>query len=248
MGDYIKEFLDDHGNQTFKVFEIRYTSKQKKCLDDFNITVQDKYEHFGSLDLPKLRDFLETVGENSKDCIIILEKLIKRLVAIVCEGYNRTSVWVSLRVTLPNKEFDIPRWHVDGNFYNLQKIREAQIAKIENLDPIEIEMQSKFITTLKGPGTLFCQASQQMRNEFFDIKDKFPLVQEEYQKNKLKRYEVIKSCKIKQLMNNQGAIFLVGHDYAAIHSEPKLDEPRIFLSILPGHPTEIQELKTRWKR
>ena len=41
----------------------------------------------------------------------------------------------------------------------------------------------------------------------------------------------------------------MGNDkVAAIHSEPPINEKRIFLSILPGHVSEIEELRKRWNR
>ncbi|NGX58315.1 MAG: hypothetical protein K940chlam3_01220, partial [Chlamydiae bacterium] len=33
---------------------------------------------------------------------------------------------------------------------------------------------------------------------------------------------------------------------AAAHSEPKIDTPRIFFSVLPGDENEIRELCDRW--
>ena len=43
-----------------------------------------------------------------------------------------------------------------------------------------------------------------------------------------------------------GAIYIVGTKYAAVHSEPPIHEERLFLSIVPGSKSEIQELYNNW--
>jgi len=47
--------------------------------------------------------------------------------------------WMAIRVTMPNNDYDIPRWHKDGNFFP-QNNNETST--------------SKFVTVMKGPGTL----------------------------------------------------------------------------------------------
>lgn len=43
-----------------------------------------------------------------------------------------------------------------------------------------------------------------------------------------------------------GAIFIAGDEsFAALHSEPKIDSQRLFISILPGQECEIKELENR---
>lgn len=49
-----------------------------------------------------------------------------------------------------------------------------------------------------------------------------------------------------QLEKNKGLIFLAGREDALLHSEPKMDLPRIFISILPGTEEEIAGLK-KWR-
>ena len=42
-------------------------------------------------------------------------------------------------------------------------------------------------------------------------------------------------------------MFIMGDKtIGAIHSEPKIDESRIFISIVPGSHDQIQELYNRW--
>lgn len=52
---------------------------------------------------------------------------------------------------------------------------------------------------------------------------------------------------IKSPCLGQGAFFIVGDkERGAVHSEPKIDSERLFISILPGSESEIKELKARW--
>jgi hypothetical protein len=62
--------------------------------------------------------------------------------------------------------------------------------------------------------------------------------------------EIDKLEKIIQVKNNQGVIFYAesGGIGGALHSEPKFDENRIFISILPGTKDNIEGLKKRWNR
>jgi hypothetical protein len=43
----------------------------------------------------------------------------------------------------------------------------------------------------------------------------------------------------------QGAVFIVGSERAAIHSEPPINEERLFLSVLPGTPDQIKQWENR---
>lgn len=54
--------------------------------------------------------------------------------------------------------------------------------------------------------------------------------------------EIIKS------KNNEGIIFYANTHTSAIHSEPKIDSDRIFISILPGTKKEIMDLKDRFTK
>ena len=115
---------------------------------------------------------------------------------------------------------------------------------------------------LKGPGTLFIKKSkkvnkiyeennEQIFDEYKKLSEKTSnefneVIDNKYQKILANKLKDIKS---NQLKSNQGLIFLVGKNnlgYSLLHSEPKIDTPRIFISILPGSKSEILELQKRW--
>jgi hypothetical protein len=58
--------------------------------------------------------------------------------------------------------------------------------------------------------------------------------------------DIIDASKIISAEFGQGAVFKVGDDYPAVHSEPPIHEERLFISILPGSKVKIQELYEKW--
>ena len=88
---------------------------------------------------------------------------------------------------------------------------------------------------LKGSQTLFYQAPPKLRAFFFSqCNDRETLEQ------------LFDISEVHVGKKGQGAFLIVGDkNSSAIHSEPKIDEPRIFLSILPGDPDEIEEFRVR---
>ena len=54
--------------------------------------------------------------------------------------------------------------------------------------------------------------------------------------------------KYNKVPDNKGLIFEVGSKNAVIHSEPPIEQERIFISILPGTFEQISELKKRFNK
>ena len=182
------------------------------------------------------------IGKNNKTNCQKLTKIIIKICNDVKKNCkeDQTARWLTIRVSMPSRLFEIPRWHTDGKFYNqfLQK-------------PIDI--QWKFIASLIGPGTRICEPSlsikkklYKMDSEYFDYKD-----QKLYLENKLKKVKLLSKSEKFQLTNNEGAIIIAHNNlkndimYRTIHSETDITEPRIFISILPGTIDEISYLGTR---
>jgi hypothetical protein len=118
----------------------------------------------------------------------------------------------------------------------------------------------KFITTLKGPGTLLIKSTKKI-NKIYDqiLEDKF---------TEMRKYKTIQEKikiddnfrpifakkfskeKVIQAKNNDGILFYTGfpHDNAALHSEPKMTTSRIFISILPSSYENIKDLQKRFTK
>jgi len=220
------------------------------------LKVNDVFTHFGSIkDIVNLNQFLSKLGTNTTDDIKSIEKLIMSIIRKVLKGYTKKHFWMDIRVTQPDHNFDIPRWHKDGNFF-LQ-------------GPIELHT-SKFATVLKGPGTLLIKGTKKVnqiynenlieqRKEYIPTKVMKEIIAKgtfgKQSRRIHKKYRPILAKKLAnekviQVKNTQGVIFFAGNpvDKAALHSEPPNDVPRLFISILPSTETNIKDLKERWNK
>ena len=217
------------------VFKLNYTPEQKKCFKEFDIQKKQTFSYYGKVNDIDSTDFLAGIGNNSASSVKILNSAIKQLASEVCKGYGKNHAWIDIRITRPSKYFDIPRWHQDGPFF------------IANQEERE-QLQTKFITSLKGPGTLMLNATKAEKQAYLELSHNAKNINHNSIEYRKKVAEIFKDRKVHQLSNNQGLIFLVGRDTALIHSEPPMTETRIFVSVLPGTESQIKALETRWNR
>ena len=83
-----------------------------------------------------------------------MARLVVNIIKKVLKGYNKSHFWVAIRVTKPNNEFIIPRWHKDWNYFASKTIT------------------AKFITVLRGPGTLLIRSNKKVNNIYNKISEK----------------------------------------------------------------------------
>ena len=227
---------------SFKIINLNINQKIKDILKNFNICRDSVFNHFDAsklLDIHKLKDFFITVGDNDIKAITALSKFIKKILLEVCTEYNKKYCWMTIRVSLPNTQFDIPRWHVDGPYYKSDYI------------------QTKFLLTLKGASTLVIEPKIKKRKEFVNIyedNDKLKdikLKDIEMLETQEKRNKLVSTEKIIDILPLLNGIISCSdtpkmNTVGTIHSEPPISDNRIFLSILPMTKDEQLELKTRW--
>jgi hypothetical protein len=244
MNKQISKYLNS-GKYDFKLFNINYTEKEQECINKIKINVDndfDDYSYYGSINkISGINTFLLKIGNNTKEEIDKLEKIILKLLKKVLDGYQTEYFWMDIRVSSPSNDFDSPRWHQDGPYFDRTIIT------------------SKFVTTLKGPGTLLIKSTKKVSNIYNTIRD---TIYKEIRKTNNQDEQIkihhkyrpiyadkLKNEKIIQVKNNQGVIFYAnsGGIDGAIHSEPKVDDNRIFISILPGTKENIESLKKKWK-
>lgn len=239
MSKSIIKNIKDNLDKEYHIFNCGISKKEKNILEHFNVEKTDQYSNFDNLDslVNDLKIFLESVGNNKSQHVIIIINLILKIMKNVLEGYSKPACWFTIRVSLPTDAFKIPRWHTDGKYFG------------------NYDKQSKFILTLKGEGTLLADCDKETRNKLFEIKNKFPIDKKQSEEDRITRNEIIKEnikenkCDIKQVPNYKGIIITVGNrEKSALHSEPDITETRIFISILPGSKEEILELKKFWKK
>jgi len=249
----IQEYLENDPKQ-FIIFDIKYSQESKDCIDNFNITEFLEYHNYSDNNFDDLKDFILKLGSNSDKQVCIMDKIIKDITKIVMSGYDKiyTHYWLTIRATLPHPEFDIPRWHCDGNyFYKEPSADEKTTFDRPNL--------TKFVTVLQGPGTLFLKTTTQEERDLF-ITTITEERQKSYKRDKKTHYEDIIEvrkaidCKIKgariQADKYQAAIFIstikkCDDAKCGIHSEPPINVPRLFLSIVPATKDEVEIQKKR---
>jgi hypothetical protein len=92
--------------------------------------------------------------------------------------------------------------------------------------------------------------NETVRNEYFDYRDKCNSnsnSNDESEDNKrLHLTEIFKDSEKISLTNTQGLIFRTGdRNVCAVHSEPNITEPRMFLSILLGKEHQVDAFHSR---
>ncbi|MBX2833896.1 MAG: hypothetical protein KTR28_02890 [Micavibrio sp.] len=203
-------------------------------LDDFQsmkISGYQYFNHFGNPEdaTPKLVQYFESLGNDSA----LSEKLtihVTTLCQDALKALNKEAAWITLRSSQNTNSHDIPRWHIDGTFW-------------QN-DP---DKQRKVAIGLKGPKTLFNDLSNdnakidELCEELMQANDTFC---PQFRKKIARLFDDARTSSAAQ---GQGTIFNVGAKYhAAPHSEPPIHEDRLFLSIVPGTVQQIQELRLEW--
>ena len=251
--DNIHEYLENDPKQ-FTIFNIDYSQESKDCIDNFNITEFSSYDNYGDNNFNDLKDFLLKLGSNKHKQVCIMEKIIKDITKIVMSGYNKiyTHYWLTIRATLPHPQFDVPRWHCDGNYFYKEPSDDEQ-------NTFDRPNLTKFVTVIQGPGTLFLKTNTQKERDLF-ICTIAEERQKSYKCDKKTHYEDIIEVrktidtKIKgeriQSDKYQAAIFISNIkksdvNKCGIHSEPPINVPRLFLSIVPGTKDEVELHKKR---
>ncbi len=195
-------------------------------FDNLGAETTKQYDRFGNLHLiiDELPKFLREIGNDDEEVIQAVTAIISRTAYNVTEASNKASAWVCVRASTPNHQFDMPRWHTDGMYYGLDSSKPYP------------EIVFKFGAVLKGPPTLLYPLPDAMRETFYANEDDRQFLSE------LLDLRLAQSPE-----KGQGVLFIVADNtMGGVHSEPKMDENRLFFSILVGDQIEIDELNSRW--
>jgi hypothetical protein len=209
--------------KSFAVCELGLTSVEQGVFKQLAIAKCGNYDLFGNLELlsKEMPLFLENIGNNQSTIAQQAVAIISTIINNVLKAQNAQTAWVALRAFTPNGLYDVPRWHVDGNYYKPHNF---------NLP--------KFAVTLKGDTTLFYDATEMERK---DVMAYYADEHRELLATRLNKNQII------QTLQEQGAFFVVGDPLrAAVHSEPPIKQERLFLSMVCGSIEQIAELKNRW--
>jgi hypothetical protein len=204
----------------FSFVNLELSNYEIKLFDIINIINDLDYNRFGNLKLLKkeLIDYFKKVCNNDITLIKEVVNIICRIIDKNIKKLNKETGWITIRSSLPNDEFDIPRWHMDGCYF----------------EPFN-ENNIKFIFVLKGPQTLLYDDNQKIRNLVKNNEDR------DFLSNNINLENSIKINK------GYGVLFITGdNNIAAIHSEPPIKEQRLFISIVFGSQEQINNLDLRW--
>jgi|GEM_PF-2053924 hypothetical protein len=189
-------------------FDLNLSESQRDTLANLKITRNSEFDNNGDLEnmLDKMEHFISHLDIENAGISLKIAEIILGLINSVINEMHQETAWVVLRASTPNEVFKTPRWHIDGHYF----------------PPHEGE-QLKVVTTLAGPGTLFYDLPDEKREAFYSIDN-----------DRIKVNEMLKDAIPVSTAFNQGAAFISGSkSRAAIHSEPYINSPRLFLAMAP---------------
>lgn len=241
-------------DKSYNWFDLHLSEEEHEVLETLHITTKVPFRMYGNPEY-KERDialYLESLGnyvEHSQRAAAIIHRFIVE--SFLASGFPAISVII--RPTEKTDKFDIPRWHFDS-------FPEGFVAQ---------DMRTKIVCALKGPGTLLSSISGSARDEFCSARDKlchdFDLdLQQKRMNNKTDertfqqlRYQasfdierrknldkLVAPYGISQAVTRQGALFIIGDPLlAAVHSEPIINEDRLFIAIISDTVEAISRLQ-----
>lgn len=187
--------------------------------------IYNNFAQFGALQAELSRFFAE-IG-NPEDRSARCARDIMHLVDHLLAGLAAETGWITVRASKPTTAHDTPRWHCDGFYF-----------------PPEAGRQLKLVVSLKGSGTLFNPATPEKRERYLALSE-IPHTDPDRES---KIAGGLGMAGVEQAETGDVHMFLVGPRCGAIHSEPPIHEQRIFMSLVPGSPAQIESLRLKWQR
>lgn len=158
------------------------------------------------------------------------------------EDAEKAACWLTIRLSTPNNEFEIPRWHQDGRMYPYDESRRNAT-------------QSKYGVTIAGPPTLILAHTSPQNvhtiktgaeNYFYWRGKDVSTTQEERDRaeDQFRAWLAEQFRSEKRLRIEEGRIvrFSWGREDSPIHSEPNLVSDRVFMTVLFGSENEIRAM------
>lgn len=230
----LKKLNEDN---SYVLIDMNLTPEEQEILKKFDIkTTKEKNYHTVDTNYKeKIMNQLELIGNNNQEQIEILYNLINRIINDVINGYKAEDAIIDIRFALPNNDYIIPRWHYDGAFFGHRGI-----------------LESKFVMTLIGDGTLICKCSQDVRQEFIKLFEaQTPDNRDNIDNRKILNDFLLSASEdgtadIKQIKENCGCgcvFILENKNIEALHSEPNITKPRLYISIVADSNENIKKRK-----
>ena len=223
--------------------KIDITDEEVQILDALKINDEEDFDYMGILK-PNLEyqviEYFKLLGNSASESQTVAKLIYDKIAMQYLNAVNAEALWITIRPMFPNTRYNTPRWHYDGYFYDGEYNMENDI------------FQTKLAIALKGPQTVFKQDSEGMRQSYWKSEELIASTRSDskyVESNKQKIDEGLKSYPNSQAPEKHVAIFVVGSNKrAAIHSEPPIHEPRLFMSIVAGTSRNIKDLADRWDK
>ncbi len=206
----------------FSMIDLAITAEDVEDFHSIDIQKEYYYQQFGEIEQTenKIADFLSGIGTNERDLVERISNRLAEMANELVEVSGRETAWIHLHAFIPTSFFDLSNWHIDGYYYSIT-------------DPSELVY--KFVYTLQGPSTLFYPLPKGKRKEV--------------SKHLFDRNYMHTFCSTGSAIHsniNQGVVFLAGKkETAALHSEPPIQENRLFFSVVPCSKKQLEMLKNK---
>ncbi len=240
----------------FATIPLPLTADEAKQLATLWVGRGGNWDYFGSPEkvLPHIEMIALEIGNPASVITALFAERVADIFQKTLNCFNTNAGWLCIRTFMPNKLGE-PRWHTDGNFFS-------------NPEQVGDKVQMKLAFCLQGRTTLFSMLSDADRAEF-DSRER-ELSSTYYNSGKARGSDDQKNVDLCEARSNElqrqlnliavrgkvvapvsgleAGLFAVGESpNAALHSEPPFDVPRIFVSIVPGTISQIEELRKRWQ-
>jgi hypothetical protein len=165
--------------------------------------------------------------------------------------------WLTLRATKPTNEYDTVRWHTDDIFFDYDGDEERRRDRNRGG---KRKGYWKLATTLLGPGTLFLKDGVAARRKQRDAKQAECEKRGEHTCTSMRclgclaAVESVRHMLAREFAGDEVesprygevAFFRLGDEEGAVHSEPRCNEDRIFVNVVPGSQDELASLMEKW--
>lgn len=221
----------------FGFVKLNLTFSQYEALSQFSITESDDWIGYDVTALPvEAGKFLSTIGKGRVD---IIASIIHDIALQIMAALNQEAALVIISSFMPTDEFNIPQWHIDWSVHQ--------------------GVYLKFEATLIGHPTLFYPLTDSERGLFLKLDTEETAVSAklfkknhgEFPKNWDEKMRPFRLAKLALLTkepvsatSDQGTFYVIANkDKGAVHSVPKIDQPRLVFAVIPGTKQQIQKVQ-----
>lgn len=216
--------------------DLQLTPKEVDALKRLNTEIEGlagNFLYWGSMNntelASKLKSYICTLGNNSEELVEIISNIIVRIGKGVTKYFGTEFAWIETKTFKPNTTFSVPRWHTDNKFFAPHTVY-------------------KLVWALTGPQTRFGETND------FETFQKLTVLEIQAghgTKANIQAREkldsIVKEFEFEEKTGTAVLYRSAGTD-PVVHSEPNMNQRRLFLAIVPGSKDEISEWFERKKQ